>query len=133
MSRRKITTLILITVLVVIVFFPPSATHSHNSIGGWGEHLAGRIVSGAHSDSIVFSIAHAIVKSIVNASQNVLPATLKAGHLPVTRAVRNRLVQKGKIDSLLRVIEVIRSDSSKLVLTSFTAHPTCLPHCLAYR
>ena len=104
-----------------------SATHSHNSIGGWGEHLAGRIVSGAHSDSVVFSIAHAIVKSIVSASQNVLPATLKAGHLPVTRAVRNRLVQKGKIDSLLRVIEMIRSDSSKLVLTSFTAHPTCLP------
>ncbi len=103
-----------------------SATHSHNSIGGWGEHLAGRIVCGTYDDSLVSSIAQAIIKSIVIASRKPLPATLKWGHLPVFQAVRNRLIKEGKIDSLLRVLEVTRNDSSKLVLTSFTAHPTCL-------
>ena len=103
-----------------------AATHTHNSMGGWGEHLAGRIVCGKYDDSVVFSIAHAIIRSIVKASQNALPATLKWGHLPVSHSIRNRLVEKGKIDTLLRVLEVARNDSSKLILTSFTAHPTCL-------
>ncbi len=103
-----------------------SATHSHNSLGNWGERLAGRIVSGAYDDSVVNSIANAIIKSIGTASRNALPAKLKAGNLPVSRAVRNRLLKKGDIDSLFRIIEIIRNDSSRLVLTSFTAHPTCL-------
>jgi neutral ceramidase len=56
-----------------------------------------------------------------------LPSKLKAGEIPMGNAVKNRLNSKtGKIDSLFRVIEVHRSDSSKLLLMSYTAHATCL-------
>lgn len=101
------------------------AIHSHNSIGNWGKGALA-ILYGAYDDSIVHFIADKIIASIVHASGNMLPATLKTGAIPMTNAVRNRLIDNGPVDSLLRVVEVQRSDSSKLLLMSFTAHATCL-------
>lgn len=102
------------------------ATHTHNSIGNWGEG-ATRFIYGAYSDSVVSFIVSKIKKSIERASQNRLPAFLKTGTIPVPQAVRNRIDEEdGRVDSLLRVVEVHRSDSSKLVMLSYTAHATCL-------
>jgi hypothetical protein len=101
------------------------AIHTHNSIGNWGEGVTG-IMYGDYEDSIVHFIADKIKRSIVHASENILPASLRKGAIPVPNAVRNRLIKTGGIDSLLRVIEVKRSDSSKLLLMSYTAHATCL-------
>lgn len=101
------------------------ATHSHNSIGHWGEG-ATRFIYGAYEDSVVQFIADGIVRSIGMAMNNVLPATLRHGAMAVSGAVQNRLIDHGNEDPFLRVIEVERSDSSKLVMLSYTAHATCL-------
>jgi hypothetical protein len=101
------------------------AIHSHNSIGNWGKGVTG-FLYGEYSDSIVHFIADKIRESIIKASQNVLSASINTAHLPLESPVRNRLVKNGPVDSLLHVVEVIRSDSSKLVLMSYTAHATCL-------
>jgi neutral ceramidase len=101
------------------------ATHSHNSIGNWGEGAA-QFIYGTYQDSIVHFIADKIVASIVLASENVVPAEIRAGVIAVPQAVDNRMIDGGPEDSLLRIIEVHRSDSSKLVLMSYTAHATCL-------
>jgi hypothetical protein len=101
------------------------ATHSHNSIGSWGEG-ATRFIYGPYDDTIVNFIADAIVKSIVIASGNTLPATIRAGAMPVPDAVQNRLIKGGNEDPFLRAMEVVRSDSSKLVLLTYAAHATCL-------
>lgn len=104
-----------------------SATHTHNSIGNWGERLIGEIYAGSYDDSLVHFIADRIVRCISKADSVLVPSVLKAGVIPVTNAVNNRLADKeGTVDSLLRVVEVRRADSTKLVLTSFTAHATCL-------
>jgi hypothetical protein len=101
------------------------ASHTHNSVGGWGKGAMG-FLYGSYDDSIVYFIAEKIVESIQLAAANGLPATLKTGELPLTNTVHNRLIDGGPVDSLLRVIEVKRSDSSKLLLMSFTAHATCM-------
>jgi hypothetical protein len=101
------------------------ATHTHNSIGSWGEG-ATRFIYGAYQDSIVHFIADQIVSCISKASQNCVPSEIKAGFIPVPNAVDNRMIDGGPEDSLLRVMEVHRNDSSKLVLMSYTAHATCL-------
>jgi neutral ceramidase len=102
-----------------------SATHSHNSIGNWGEG-ATRFIYGAYEDSVVQFIADGIVHSIQQATKNLLPSTLKAGAIPIPNAVENRLIDDGNEDPFLRALEVHRSDSSKLVLVSYAAHATCL-------
>ena len=101
------------------------AIHTHNSIGNWGKG-ATTFLYGSYNDSIVHFIVDKIKSSILRASQNLKPATLKAGTIPLDGIVRNRLIDNGPVDSLLRVIEVHHSDSSKLLLMSFTAHATCL-------
>lgn len=101
------------------------ATHTHNSIGSWGEGVA-RFLYGAYQDEVVDFITDKIVLCIQKASERVAPASLRSGAIPVPEAVGNRLMKGGPEDSLLRVMEVHRSDSSKLVLMSFTAHATCL-------
>jgi neutral ceramidase len=101
------------------------ATHSHNSIGNWGAGLT-RFLYGSYEDSVVNFIADAILNSIRSASANMIPGTLKAGRIPMPEAVENRMIDGGPEDSFFRVLEVRRSDSTKLLLTSFTAHATCL-------
>jgi neutral ceramidase len=101
------------------------AIHSHNSIGSWGEGVAG-FLYGSYNDSIVQFIATKINESIVKASRNLLPSTLKTAHLPLRSPVKNRLIKGGRVDSLLHVVEVKRTDSSKLILMNYTAHATCL-------
>jgi neutral ceramidase len=101
------------------------AVHTHNSIGNWGEKATG-ILFGSYEDSIVHLIVNKIKQSIARASMNMVPGTIRKGAIPVPTAVRNRLIKTGGIDSLLRVIEIHRSDSSKFLLMSYTAHATCL-------
>ena len=101
------------------------AIHTHNSIGSWGKGVMS-VLYGSYDDSIVHFIADKIKSSIVKASRNLRPAILKAGTIPLDGIVQNRLIDNGPVDSLLRVIEVHHSDSSKLLLMSFTAHATCL-------
>lgn len=101
------------------------ATHTHNSIGNWGEGAA-RFIYGPFEDSIANFIADQIVQSVVEARSNLYPSTLRYGEIPIPDVVENRLVKKGPEDNLFRVVEIVREDSLKLLLTSFTAHATCL-------
>lgn len=101
------------------------AIHSHNSVGHWAGGAAA-LLYGEYKDSIVNFIADQIIVSIKRASQNTLPASLKSGKIPIRNVTRNRINDNNPVDSLLRVIEVIRSDSGKLILMSHTAHATCL-------
>lgn len=102
-----------------------AATHSHNSIGHWGEG-ATRIIYGRYEDSVVSFIADGIVNSIRRANDNLLPSRIMSGSVAIPDAVDNRLIDGGPEDPYLRVIEVHRSDSSKNVLVSYAAHATCL-------
>jgi neutral ceramidase len=101
------------------------ATHTHNSIGHWGEG-ATRFIYGAHDDSVVHFIANVITRTIDQATQNLLPSALRSGKIAIPQAVENRLINGGSEDPFLRVLQIHRADSSKLVLASYAAHATCL-------
>lgn len=101
------------------------ATHTHNSIGNWADGAIS-FFYGPYQDSVVTHISDRIVESIQLASANGKPSTLKTGVISVAQAVKNRLVKGGPEDPLLRIIEIHRSDSSKLLFMSYAAHATCL-------
>lgn len=102
-----------------------SATHTHNSIGHWGEG-ATRFIYGPYEDSVVHFIADGIVRSIIAAEADVTPAIIRSGAIPIPGAVENRLIDNGPEDPWLRVLEVQRADSTTAVLVSYAAHATCL-------
>ncbi|MFN8340305.1 MAG: neutral/alkaline non-lysosomal ceramidase N-terminal domain-containing protein [Cyclobacteriaceae bacterium] len=102
------------------------ATHTHNSIGTWGERLVGLVYSGSYSDSVVQFVANQVLESIRLANANIAPAAIRYGVVPVPSAVYNRMDEHSTVDPLLRVMDIERKDGVKLSLTSFTAHATCL-------
>jgi neutral ceramidase len=102
------------------------ATHTHNSIGDWSKGVT-QLLYGEYSDTLVHFIADKIMQSIVNANNDLKNSILKVGNLPLSAPVRNRLHPRdGIVDSLVRVMEVHREDSTKGILLSYTAHATCL-------
>lgn len=103
-----------------------NATHTHNSIGNWGEGAAG-IIYGSYSDEVVEFIAEKIITSVAAASSATKRSNIRYGAIAVPNAVRHRIDGvNGVVDDLLRVIEIAREDSSRLAVLSFNAHPTCL-------
>jgi neutral ceramidase len=101
------------------------AIHSHNSIGNWGEGAAS-FIYGDYEDRVVDFICDKILESLEIASANILPSEIAYGKIDVNEAVNNRVIDNGPEDSFLRFIDITRSDSTKLALTTFTAHATCL-------
>lgn len=106
-----------------------SVTHTHNSIGNWGEHLVGELYTGAYNQTLIDFLCAKVVASITSAAKNKLSSTIKIGAVPVSDLLFNRLAdEQGTVDSLLHTIEINRSDSTKLLLASFTGHATCAPN-----
>jgi neutral ceramidase len=101
------------------------ATHSHNSIGNWGPG-ATQFLYGNYKEEVVNFIADAIVNSIREASQHVLPASMKSGQINIPGPVENRLIDNGPEDASLRMITFQQNDGTKLLLMNYTAHATCL-------
>lgn len=101
------------------------ATHSHNSVGNWS-HGAMTVMYGDYDDELVHRIKDKILVAISAADESKVSAAISAAHIPVTSAVRNRINRNNPVDSLLRVVRIVRADSAKLLLLNFTAHATCL-------
>jgi neutral ceramidase len=101
------------------------ATHTHNSIGQWGEG-ATRFIYGKYDADVVDFIARKIITSIVHAKENLVQSTLHYIEMPMETVVRGRLENQLHVDSTFRAIEVKRADSTKLLLMTFSAHATCL-------
>jgi len=101
------------------------ATHSHNSIGNWAQG-ATSFLYGSYEDSVVRFIADKIKLSMTKATENILPAVIKVDSVSMPEGVYNRVTDNGPVDPLIRTFEVLRSDSSKLLFVSYTAHATCL-------
>lgn len=102
------------------------ATHTHNSIGQWDDHLVGEVYAGEYDPGLIEFITNQVLESIQIAERDIQIAEVKHGSVPVREAVNNRLIKNGPVDSLLHIIEVQREDGTKGIFTSFSAHATCI-------
>ena len=102
------------------------ATHSHSSIGNWSHGAAMTLMYGDYDDALVHFIKDRILGAIRKADASKVGASISSAHIPVADAVRNRISRDNPVDSLLRVIRIVRADSAKLLLLNFTAHATCI-------
>lgn len=106
------------------IFF--GATHTHNSIGQWDNHLVGEVFAGPYDERLIKFLADQIKKALHEAWMNRKRARLYASSVSVNEAVTNRLIANGPVDSLLHVLITEREDGTRGIVTSYTAHATCL-------
>lgn len=104
-----------------------SATHTHCSLGGWGEGLVAEAFAGGFQPGARIWFADRIVSAVRDAIADLKPATFGDGRFAAPEFVRNRLVgELGKVDPEFSFVVLKQNDGKLAVLGSFAAHATVL-------
>jgi neutral ceramidase len=104
-----------------------SATHTHSSIGGWGEGVVAEAFAGSFQPGARDWFASRIVEATGGALSDIATAEFGHGRLDEPARVRNRLDGKdGAVDSAFDYALVKRTDGKSAVIGSFAAHATVL-------
>lgn len=103
------------------------ATHSHNSVGGWGKGVSGLFFSGTYDPQVENRLAEAIREAIKRADKDM--QVVKVAYLESvdSTGIRNRLVgDTGGIDAEVRSVKFTNATGKTALLTTYGAHATIL-------
>jgi hypothetical protein len=104
-----------------------SATHTHSSLGGWGEGRIAEEFAGPFHAGARAWFADRIVVAVREAVADLKPASLGHGSFAAPDFVRNRLVGSvGKTDPEFSYVLLKQTDGQLAVLGSYAAHATVL-------
>jgi len=107
--------------------FHLSATHTHNSIGGWGETITGKLFAGKYNPEIENFLVDKFLEAILNSKKNQIAARIIYAEAVDNEDIRNRLgLEGGKVDPEIRTLLINRKDGSRGHLVSYGAHSTIL-------
>lgn len=104
-----------------------SATHTHSSLGGWGQGLVEEAFVGGFQPDVRTWFSDCIVAAVQDAIGDLKPARFGHGQFTAPQFIRNRLVGGlGKVDPEFSYA-VVKQDTGKLaVLGVYGAHATVL-------
>ena len=104
-----------------------SASHTHSSLGAWGEGMVAESFSGGFQPEARTWFASCIVAAVQEALKDLKPAAFGHGQFTAPQFIRNRLVGGlGKVDPEFSYA-VVRQDAGKVaVMGVFGAHATVL-------
>lgn len=103
-----------------------SATHTHNSLGGWHAAWAAQYAVGNYHAEWIQSTAQAIAAEISKARTNLLPAQAWYWQTDAQQYAANRLKPGNAYDGELRGLKFSRVDSTHAYLVTFSAHATSI-------
>lgn len=103
------------------------ATHTHCSLGGWGEGFVAESFAGKFHPSVRVWFAECIVSAVRSAVADLKPARFGCGRFDAPQFIRNRLVGGlGKVDPAFSYALVQQVEGKSCVLGVFGAHATIL-------
>jgi len=104
------------------------ATHTHASLGGWGEGMVAEAFAGAYQPGARTWFSDCIVKAVKGALADLKPAKFGSGHFAAPEFIRNRLVgDLGSVDPEFN-FALVKQDTGRIaVLGVYGAHATVLP------
>ncbi|HMQ01084.1 MAG TPA: hypothetical protein PKC24_14985 [Cyclobacteriaceae bacterium] len=103
------------------------ATHTHHGTGAWEDNHLGEIMMGDYDANWIAFASQSILRGLDLARHNTLPATLNFWDAFAGDFVKNRLTGNYLgMDDYLRGIEVLRADSSRALMITYSAHPTSI-------
>jgi neutral ceramidase len=103
------------------------ATHSHNSLGSWGNTITGKLFAGPYDPTIEPFLVKNICKVLQKAQENMAPADISYGEIIDKQDIRNRLeIAKPEIDPEIRSLKIVQNTGKKAQLITYAAHSTVL-------
>ncbi len=108
-----------------------SATHTHASLGGWGDGMVAEAFAGGFQPGVRVWMADRIVEAVRAAVADLSAASLAQGSFLAPEFIRNRLVGKhGEVDSEFAYMVVKQADGDMGLIGCYGAHATVLPSSL---
>jgi hypothetical protein len=103
------------------------ATHTHSSLGGWGDGFVAEQFAGPFNPGIRSWMRRCIVEAARGAVGKLSAASVGTGSFGAPEWVRNRLVgDAGRVDDVFSLLAARKPDGSMAVLGAFGAHATLL-------
>jgi len=103
------------------------ATHTHASLGGWGEGFVAESFAGKYQPGVKTWFADRLVTAARDALADLKPASFGHGSFDAPAQVRNRVVgELGRVDPEFSYLCFRREDGKSAVLGSYAAHATVL-------
>ena len=104
-----------------------SATHTHCSLGAWGEGVVAESFAGGFQPGVRVWFTDRIVTAIAEALSDLSPAEFGQGRFDAPEFVRNRLVRdRGTVDTEFSFLVLKQTGGRVGVLGSYSAHATVL-------
>lgn len=107
-------------------FFYFSATHTHNGIGGWDDTLIGNAVLGEYDQQWVEETSTKIISEIESLQSDLKLARISYWETDASEYSINRVDTQSPADTKLRGVTILRNDSSKALLITYSAHATSI-------
>ena len=110
------------------VFF--TASHTHSSIGGYLEGMAGNMFGGKYDKKNLEFITRQTRKAIISANNDLDKAMIGYGSIFASDYISNRLVGDsiGTYDPYIRILKISRDNGQNAAIFSYSAHATCFGH-----
>ncbi len=103
------------------------ATHTHSSVGGWGEGVVAEAFAGDFQPGVRTWMTHCLVEAVRGALAGMGSAEVAVGSFRAPGQVRNRLVgEAGRVDDEFSLLVVKKAEGGTAVLGAFAAHATVL-------
>lgn len=103
------------------------STHTHSSLGGWGEGLVAEAFAGGFRPGAREWMAGQLASAAIAAVKDLGPAAVGGGSFVAPEFVRNRLVgERGRIDPEFAVLLIRKTGGATGVIGSYAAHATVL-------
>ena len=106
-------------------YFYFTATHTHTGYGNWEPSTGGQFLFGGYDSTLVNKISEKVFMALTKADREKRPAEIGFDKISSPKYVANFVDRKnGLVDPFLRVLKIVRDDSSQAIITSYSAHPT---------
>ena len=103
------------------------ATHTHSSLGGWGEGIVSEMFAGGYQPGTRVWFARQLASAAKAAIADLAPASAGSTNISLPQHVRNRLVgELGTIDDTLSLLALKQTNGNQIVLSAYAAHATVL-------
>lgn len=105
-----------------------SASHTHTGVGGWDPTILGNFLMGNYQEDWLEGVADDLIVHMARAKNSMKVSQLFHWEADASHHVTNRIDRSGAspVDGKLRGVSVVRSDSSKALLFTYSVHPTLI-------
>ena len=104
-----------------------SATHTHSSLGAWGNGWVGEQFAGEYNPNIVNWLTQKISEAVFTAVADLKPAMIASGDFDAGDYTRNRLIgERGTKNDDFSFIYLEQNGGKKAVIGSYSAHSTTM-------